>query len=250
MKRWLFIICIVALSVSHADAQNLVYNGSFEQGTTGWTYVVANGDYPVGGVTPDYFRSPVATSGTEGYWNPGNNPDGNNVLSVSENTYWTKQYWVYQEIATQPGMTYIFSAKFAGGAGPVSTGYNQEEGLLAYWDLGIYHGPYDIGQMSGGNRANSQAGYRWAACGNPGSINYGFGWTTVTTTFTVRPDQSGTSTIYLGWDAGAYTSIAKLRNIPFGAYFDAVELVSIPEPTSLLALSGGLAILGLFHKRR
>ena len=243
MKTLVFVIFIVVLFANYTFAQNLVYNGSFEQGTSGWTYVSYKGIWAVGESTPDYFGPPIASSGTEGYWNPGSNPNGNNVLHISQNNYWTKEHWAYQEVATQTGVTYIFRAMFSGGAGPATLGYNQEEDLMAYWDLGIYRGPYE--NTIEARQGSSRVDYRYMVTSNPGSINGSFGWIVATANFTAV---SETSTIYLGWDAQAHTSPSKLRKIPFGAYFDSVELVPVPEPSSLLALCGG--VTGILALRR
>lgn len=244
--KWLVFCLWMVIHISNcALAQNLIYNGSFEQGTAGWTYVcIGSGAY--GEVTPDYFGPPDTASGTEGYWNPGSNPDGQNVLSISRNAFWRNDYWVYQEVPTQQGMTFAFRAQFAGGAGPVTLGYNQEEWLTAEWDMGIYNGFYDAGHMTGGGRSSSQIDHRIVGATNPGSINYSFEWTTVSTTFTAAGENA---TIYLGWSAGSHTSPTKLRNIPFGAYFDVVELTPIPEPSSFLGLVAGLGILGRLRRR-
>lgn len=207
--------------VMPAFATELVVNGNFDAGTTGWTY-----DRAIWGAGfPDFFGAPDTGPGAEGVHNAGTSPLGDPVLRKSVGNSMAGSFWVYQVITDLTvGETYTLSGMYAGGVGQ----FADFDGS-AWWEIGMFPGGYDAGTVDGPDPSYVAAKTEIGA--TPGES---FGWTSFGKDF-VATDP--TQTVYLKW--GVWTEQWDYNY--FGAYFDGISVV--PEPAALVLMLVGAPLL-------
>ena len=210
MKR-LFVLIIAILVISAPAFANLLVNGDFSNGETGWT----RWNSPWGG--PFFWD---ATSGS-------------GVLQTNNGSFG----W-YQAITTVPGVQYKIEAMWTGNGGNnwIEILFFNDDGRSVYDQLdtplnsSIITKVDDWGMnggmpINGGNLVNAMNGAYWFPDGPQTNI--------ITATGT---------TMYVGLKVGTIGPGAT-------ASFDDISVTAIPEPANILALVVGLGGLMIRRKR-
>jgi hypothetical protein len=237
IRKMATIVGCVALSFVAAEARayNLVTNGDFESTTngggqmgsvtdaTGWVtngynFIFTPGSADNGGV-------PSAQYGNLQLWGPNNGGDPSNTLG-----------------ATSPD-----GGNFVGADGAFQVGAITQtiKGLVAgqQYTVGF---DWAGAQQSGFTGATTE---QWIVSLGSESysttvaqdVSHGFtGWTHTTFTFTADGDSEVLSFLAAGTPDG---------EPPF-SLLDGVTMTAVPEPASMAIMGSGLAVLGLFRRRR
>lgn len=136
---------------------NLVVNGDFENGATGWTT----------------WRAPWGVNEAWDFHNTDVGPDasGNRSLKLG-NSASVGSFGVYQEVAVEPGKTYRLDAYWKG----------QKLGDMNWFEILLLDGPWNMQQADSGTPASVyvEPNYMYAYDNNtyglPGPIGTTFGW--------------------------------------------------------------------------
>lgn len=196
-----------------------VVNGDFESGTAdNWTQ----------------WKAPWVDDGAMVYGaTEGSAYDGNYGLNMQINGF--ASWGLYQEVAVVPGVQYRLEGMWMG----VMTSGGWIEAMLI-------DGPWNYDQADlpeAGCRDNIVAGYDGGA-GWPAPDNWA--WQPFSTTYSnwLLADGSRVAS------GNVMTVVLKIGGTNTNVYFDNVDLVPVPEPSSLLALAGGVGLLGGLIRRR
>ncbi|MDM8007698.1 MAG: DUF362 domain-containing protein [Phycisphaerae bacterium] len=142
------------LAVAVLGQQNLLTNGDFENGGTGWTSWRA--DWGVNEVCD--FNNVNPTDGTK-CLRLGSSEAGKETFS---------SFGVYQEVAVTPGKTYRLDCQW----------YGRRLGSANWWEVILVDGPFDMDQADNGPivEKNYMFAYDNATYGFPGAVDTTFGW--------------------------------------------------------------------------
>jgi len=210
MKR-LFVLTIAILVISAPAFANLLVNGDFSSGETGWT----RWNSPWGG--------PFS-------WDASS---GSGILQAGSGSFG----W-YQAITTVPGVQYKIEAMWTGDGGNnwIEILFFNDDGRAIYQQLDAPNNSSIITKVDGwgmnggmpvnnGVPVNAMNGAYWFPSGPKTNI--------ITATGT---------TMYVGLKTGSVGPGT-------AAWFDDVSVTAIPEPASILALVAGLGGLVIRRKR-
>ena len=213
------LICLVAIlmvMIAVPAAASLLNNGNFETGnTSSWTFWKAG--WSIG--------EQVSVQSTDKY-------EGSYALKLAFPSGYGS-FGVYQQVAVVPGESYRISGYWKG---TYSSGDNWFEVLLIDGAFSLAHA--DDPQICPDN---------FAAAYDPATSQ--FGWEPISAAYVTTPYiQDGVRTA----SGNVMTVVLKVGGFgrPSG-YFDDMKLEVIPEPSSLVALSGGMMLLaGVIRRRR
>jgi hypothetical protein len=217
------ILCFL-VNAGIASGANLVVNGNFENGSTGWTEWTSPPDWVTGAFSHDY------GSGCD-IWTPTPYPyEGANThcQSVGVNNV---HGGLYQVINVEPGKTYTVSGMWSGGIGGLVTGSYTS---LSWFEVTIYDGIATVADIDAAPGANDViiAKKTFENATNP----YSFGWEPFSDTFTAQSSQV-TLALKTG-KVGDWDAIA--------AYHDIISLDEVMPPAPIPTLNEwGMIIVAL-----
>ncbi len=234
LRLFRILLCSTLLAAVPVNAQNLLSNGDFEAGLTGWTIWSA----PVGFWDDNWLHTNdcdiwVPTNGCP---YAGTTSHAQKKGSGSGNTLGG----IYQTISVVAGQTYQVSGQWSGGVHANTTGNG------TFWRVEVYDGVPTEAQMDAGPTPQDTLIALKEENDLPPGSNSQFQWESFAGSFTAPSD-----TVTLVLKAGSYYTFEA------AAYHDnlVVEELGPPAPVPALplaalgALAGLLALFGI-HARR
>ncbi len=212
---------LASAAASPASATNLVVNGSFENGLTGWSLT------NVGGGT-----APVVLN----YGNNGGYPNGafgeavlpNTVLSASPDAVGQSVAYFSSDTANPDSLTQMID---------LIAGQTYRIGFDYYAPQNGINNPRDASlSLLVGNSVLSGAGFN---AGSPTGIS-GQTWVNYSTTFV--PDSSGPQALTIQFRGGGVTAA--------DFAIDRVYASAVPEPKSWAMMIAGVGLVGMGLRRR
>ncbi len=152
---WRRFVAALAILLSQAPviAQNLVVNGDFAAGSTGWTT----------------WRAPWGSNENWDFNNTEPGHVGAACLKLGQSNT-ASSFGVYQQVPVTPGKTYRLDAWWRG----------EKLGNVNWWEILLLDGAWDIDQADSGPAATVEANYMYAydnnTLGLAGPIGTTFGW--------------------------------------------------------------------------
>ncbi len=222
------VVAVAALSITPACA-NLLMNGTFENGLTGWSSWQSSWS---GGNT-------ATVTAEAGY-------GGGNGLKLSiTSVAWAPgaSFGVYQQVSVTPGQTYKLDGMWKG-----------MNGSGNWFEIILIDGAFNVDQADDPAVVfnNVVTGYDSnAAFGYPAPAS--FGWQSFASTYNqeVSPYISNGTRTATGNTMTVVLKIGSYGNpIKPSAYFDDITLTAVPEPAGLIALASGLGMLGFVRRRK
>lgn len=139
----------LAVAVLGSD---LLTNGDFEDGETGWTT----------------WRADWGTNDVCDFNNPNVSPMGGTRCLRLGNSVTNSSFGVYQQVAVTPGKTYRLDCEWKG----------KRLGTSNWWEVILVDGPFDMDQADNGPivEKNYMFAYDDVTYGFPGAIGTSFGW--------------------------------------------------------------------------
>ena len=236
MKRMFFLLVVLVAISAPSVAANLVVNGDFSSGETGWTqWTHLRPEAPPENPAPEFFWD--ATTGV-----------GKASVRYIGNCGW------YQMVPTTPGMYYKLTASY------MLTGWESWGNVDLFNPTGAEIGADCSGAEFGVHDGRIISGCQWAAGLPIIGEWYGYNpnthpWVTRSKFFLATGNQMVLSLFAAAWyDIGWGTPWQNI-NPPYNVQmnFDnvGVEEFATPEPSSLMALAAGLVgLVGLGIRRR
>lgn len=239
--RWL-----LALSFSFffsfsgsAQSQNLVANGDFESGLTGWTQWAA---------APSSFWNGVWNHSNDcDIWVPTNGCPNEGAISHAQkkgSDAGSAHGGLYQTLSVTPGNTYRVDGFWSGGVTGSDNGSNG-----TWWEIVVYDGVVDDAIIDAGLRGPQDVLIDKDEANNLAFREvYQFQWTPFTGNFVAPSD-----TVTLVLKAGSFNTLEA------AAYHDQISVTDITPPPApvpvmslgmLALLAGMLALVGLRFTRR
>lgn len=210
MTRTVLVAGLTALAVAMPASANLLTNGSFEDGTNGWT--TATFWSPGWGTPAPPLESKTSLGTFGGFGGP---QDGSHYLAGDVSGHANYHVGAYQTFATVPGQIYTVSGWYAGGV--------EASNDTGWWEVKIAHGTTSDPDADGVVIAKQERS-------NGQYFDFAENFSN---TFTA---QDTTTTLFLKWGR-AESADWKIS----GAAFDNLSVV--PEPATLALLALGLPML-------
>lgn len=212
-----FLVAVLAASVTPAGAANLVNNGTFDVDASGWTKWAAS--WSNTGVLSATADPAAAYSGAKG-------------LKLQINGF--SSCGVYQQVLVTPGVAYKLDGMWKSGG--ASGNWFEAILLDGAWDRFQADDPSVVYN-------NVVAGYDSGFNPSPSA----FGWEPFAATYNKVPSIVNGTRVASG---NVMTVVLKLGGNNTVCYYDDVTLTAVPEPASLLALTGGLGLFGLIRRKK